>query len=151
MLQPTGEIAGLDGHRATVVVDAGVACARCAAGRGCGAGLLSPAPGKRRFEVEVPDGLDLACGDRVRLELRPRDLLGASWLVYGMPLLAMTAVPALAEFLFGPLPDPALAVLALSGIGAAMAWGRRRLTADNCLQQFVPTITAGPVHGGDAA
>jgi len=145
MLQPTGEIAGLDGHRAIVVVDAGVACARCAAGRGCGAGLLSPAAGKRRFELGIPAGLNLACGDRVRLELRPRDLLAASWLVYGMPLLAMIAIPALAVFLFGPLPDLVLAGLALSGIGVAVAWGRRRLAATDCLQQFVPSIAAGPV------
>ena len=151
MIQPTGEIAGLDGRRATVVVAAGVACARCAAGRGCGAGLLSPAPGKRRFDVEVPAGLDVACGDRVRLELRPRDLLGASWLVYGMPLLAMTAAPAAAEFLFGPLSDPVLAGLALSGIGLAVAWGRRRLAAADCLRQFVPSIAAGPAPGDDPA
>lgn len=151
MNTPTGEIARLDGRRATVVVDAGVACARCAAGRGCGAGLLSPAPGKRRFEVEVPAGLDLACGDRVRLELRPRDLLGASWLVYGVPLLAMTALPAFAQFLFGPLSDLVLAGLALSGIGLAVAWARQRLAGIDCLRQFVPSIAAGTGRGGDPA
>lgn len=150
-MQPTGEIAEIDGRRATVVVDAGVACARCAAGRGCGAGLLSPAPGKRRFEVEVPAGLDLARGDRVRLELRPSNLLAASWLVYGMPLLAMTAVPALAEALVGPLSDGVLAGLALSGIGVTVAWGRRRLAATRCLQQFLPSIAPGPAPGSGPA
>lgn len=140
MQQPVAEIVRLSGHTATVAVDAGIACARCAAGKGCGAALLAGDPGVRHFEVAVPEGLELASGDRVRLTLAPRHLLEASLAVYGWPLLALVAVPAVANMLWGPLSDGLLLVLAALAVGGTLYRTRRRLARDPCLERFVPSI-----------
>lgn len=150
MQQPVAEIVRLSGQTATVAVDAGVACARCAAGKGCGAALLAGDAGVRRFEVAVPDGLELATGDRVRLTLAPRHLLEASLAVYGWPLLALVAAPAAANALWGPLSDGVLLVVAALAVGVTLHRTRRRLERDACLERFVPSI-AGRASRRNAA
>ena len=79
------------GTRVVVEVDAAEACPRCAAGKGCGAALF--ASSGRRVEVSVPENLSLAAGDIVEISLAPDNLLRASLIVYGLPLMgAVVAV-----------------------------------------------------------
>lgn len=127
---------------ATIDVDVSATCPRCAAGKGCGAGVLSAGSGPRRIQVPVDPNLDLAEGDVVDLELAPANILRASVIVYGLPMLGAIAGAGIA-FAFA-LGDVAAAAAALLGIAAGLVAGRWRLRQRSCLHQFVPTV--GRVH-----
>jgi sigma-E factor negative regulatory protein RseC len=125
---------------ATVSVDAAVACARCAAGRGCGAGLLQQGR-TRLIRVRVADGVDLEPGDRVRLELEPLHLLRAAWLAYGLPLFAMVLSVAAATVMAEQASDPATMAFAAAGLAAGLIAGRGILRRDSCLQHLTPMVS----------
>ncbi len=125
---------------AVVEVSASVNCARCAAGKGCGAGILGTDETSRRVDALIADGLDLSEGDRVLIELAPRNLLRAALIVYGLPLLGAVAGAATA-WLSGT-GDLGAALAALAGIGVGILAGRLRLQRTGCLRTFTPTITA---------
>jgi len=144
MQQATGHVieleAGSPSLRAEVEVSATLACARCASGRGCGAGLLGASEENRRVHALIATGVDVHEGDAVRVELSSRQLLRASWLAYGLPLvLAVTATGV--AYLFG-LDDFYTAVAAVAGMAAGLLVARRRLSAASCLYRFTPTIVA---------
>ena len=127
------------GARAMVDVKAEAVCARCAAGRGCGAGILGARRGMRRLDVAVDERLGLAVGDTVSVELAPGNVLAAALVVYGLPLAGAAAGAALA---FGlGLGDAWAALTALCGLGAGVLAGRRRLQSSGCLARFTPTLT----------
>ena len=127
------------GARAIVDVKAEAVCARCAAGRGCGAGVFGARRGIRRLDVAVDESLDLAVGDAVSVELAPGNVLGAALVVYGLPL-AGAAVAAMLAYGLG-LGDAGAALVALGGLCAGALAGRRRLQRAGCLAQFTPTLT----------
>jgi sigma-E factor negative regulatory protein RseC len=124
---------------AIVKIDAIAACSRCAAGKGCGAGLLGGDAASRHVEAMIASGMDVQQGDEVIISLEPRNLLQAALLVYGMPL-AGAVLAALVAYGLG-LGDRAAAVTALVGIAAGFMLARLRLQNDRCLRQFVPTVT----------
>jgi sigma-E factor negative regulatory protein RseC len=137
---PIAEVVSMSGRHARVAVDAPLVCARCAAGRGCGAGILGRSTLRRVFDVRLPDGLLIQCGDQVTLTLHPRKILRASLLVYGLPLLMLVLVPTLTQWLWGPWSDLRLAIAAVLGLVAAVLSGRHVLNREDCLQQFMPGI-----------
>ena len=125
------------GTRVTVDVDAAAACPRCAAGKGCGAGLFGGRRPGRRIEADLVPGTEVAKGDVVRLRLAPRSLLQASLIVYGWPLAgALTGASLAYATRFG---DAGAAVLALLGMAAGAFLVRRRLARQDCLRNFTPT------------
>ena len=141
MNTPAGLVVSVDGddaHRhALVDIDVSQACPRCAAGKGCGAGLMSGKARRRRVEASVPAGRDVKVGDTVRLSLAPRNLLLAAFTVYGWPLLgAATAV--FIAYRAG-LGDGAAAIAALAGLAAGLMLARWRL-ATRCLGDFTPRV-----------
>lgn len=123
--------------RAVVAVEAAV-CSRCAAGRGCGAGVFSTAAGSRQVQARIAAGVQVAEGDRVELTLAPDRLLDAAWVAYGIPLAGALAGASLAWYLQFSDSNAALAVLA--GVLAGGMLAGRRLTRDKCLQHYVPII-----------
>ena len=126
------------GVRAVVDVQADAVCARCAAGRGCGAGVFGSRRGTRRLVVPVDEGSGLVAGDTVCLELAPGNVLAAALVVYGIPLAGAAAGAALA---FGlGLGDAGAALMALGGLCAGALAGRRRLQRADCLARFTPTV-----------
>lgn len=141
MDNPTGRVVSLvdkrRAARAIVEVDSAAACPRCAAGKGCGAGLLQPG-GRRQIEVVVPEGIHPRVDDRVELVLPPRNLLQAAATVYGFPLTGGLAGAAFAYALV--LGDTAAAAAALLGVGVGIAASRWRLRQGACLGSFTPTI-----------
>jgi sigma-E factor negative regulatory protein RseC len=143
MTHPQGTIVEIvrddRGARAIVDVQAEAVCARCAAGRGCGAGVFGARRGTRRLDVAIDDRLDLAVGDAVGIELAPGNVLGAALLVYGLPLAGAAAAAALAYGL--GLGDAGAALTALGGLCAGALAGRRRLQSAGCLARFTPTLT----------
>jgi sigma-E factor negative regulatory protein RseC len=124
---------------ATVAVEA-AACARCAAGRGCGAGLLQRGR-TRLIQVRVADGLYLEPGDCVRLELEPLHLLRAAWLAYGLPLLAMVLSVAAATAMADQTSDLGVVAFGAVGLAAGLIAGRRILRRDGCLQHLTPVVS----------
>lgn len=126
------------GLTAQVEVTAAPACARCAAGKGCGAGLFGQSAADRCVDAMIRRGIHVDAGDEVRIALAPESLLRASWLVYGLPLSGALAASALA-YLVG-LGDLAAALAAIGGILVGLGVARRRLRLSACLRQFTPTI-----------
>ena len=123
---------------ALVEVDASVSCARCAEGKGCGAGLLGGDMGPRRVDALIGAGLTIHEGDQVRIELSPSNLLQASMIVYGFPLAGAVAGASISYLLgFGEI---FAALTALGGIVAGLLLARLRLRASRCLRKFTPTI-----------
>ncbi len=140
MNTPEATVVSVDHQTVTVRVEGIVACSRCAAGKGCGAGLIGGDPGAREFALPTPPGMTLQQGETVLLQLLPARLLQASFLAYGLPLVCMLLLPVLADWLFGPLNDAALAGFALAGLVAALLLGRRYLAREPCLRRLTPGI-----------
>ena len=141
METPEGKVVGIirdaAGERVIVDVDAAAACPRCAAGRGCGAGILQGSGKTRRVEAMIDSGVTLREGDMVRLQLEGSSVLKASAIVYGIPL-AGAAVGAAGAYLLG-LGDAGASVLAIAGLAAGFIVGRRHLQRRDCLAAFTPT------------
>ena len=122
-----------------VLIDAAAQCPRCAAGKGCGAGIFGGGDA-RRVEALVADGLRVRAGDAVRIDLAPRNLLRAAGVIYGVPLVCGVAAAGLA-YLLGAGDGPG-AVAALAGLAGGLVLGRWRLQRADCLRRFTPVVTA---------
>jgi sigma-E factor negative regulatory protein RseC len=142
MENPTGTIQSLivsNGNvRAVVEVDVSKACPRCAAGKGCGAGLFTGSSRIRRVEAIVGEHLSLAEGDSVELRLASDNLLKAALIVYGMPLFGAITAAGLAYLL--QLGDSVAALAALTGLVIGLLIGRWLLSRGECLENFVPYV-----------
>ena len=122
-------------------VDAAAVCARCAAGKGCGAGLLTGRDRSRLIDVNVSPGMDLKVGDEVKLTLAPSHLLRAATLAYGLPLCAVIIALGAAWFMNRALNDVAAVFVAIGALIAGVLLGRQFLNRDGCLKNFVPTVS----------
>lgn len=123
-----------------VSVENQAACPRCAAGKGCGAGIFTSNTKERRLQVPLSPDLKVREGDRVRLSLGSSHLLKATFLAYGLPLFGLVAATGTGWLLFGPLSDATAIVFAVAGLLTGVIVGRRHLQRDHCLMHFVPTI-----------
>jgi len=131
---------------ATVAVKAEVACARCAAGKGCGAGIFGSSEQDRRIDALVMPGVDVHEGQQVSVELEARNVLRAAAIAYGMPLAGGVLGAAIAWW--SGSGDAMAAGLALIGIAAGILAGRWRLGRETCLRQFTPVVRAADVAEG---
>lgn len=138
MQNPSGRIVSVHADHAVVEVDAGAVCERCAAGKGCGAGLLGVGTGPQRIAASVPAGLIVGDGDLVSIVLEPSNLLRAAVIVYGYPL-AGAVIGAIAAVI-GGFGDVAAAVAALLGIVVGFVLAKHRLRDHRCLREFTPSI-----------
>ena len=126
------------GRVAIVEVDAAYACARCASGRGCGAGVFG-SQRSRRVEAELRGLVEVSEGDRVAIHLSGIDLLPAAVMVYGWPLAGAATGSLLVSF--GPWASDAVAAAgALLGLLAGALLARRRLRSRDCLARFRPVV-----------
>jgi sigma-E factor negative regulatory protein RseC len=139
---------GAEGARAIVSVEVESACPRCAAGKGCGAGLVTGAGRNREVEATIRVGLDIGENDIVEISLEPHHLLRAAAIVYGLPMLGAVGAAAIAYAL--SLGDAAAALAALAGLACGLAVSRWRLQQTSCLRRFVPSVQAR-LRAGDAA
>ncbi len=138
---PEARVIAAGRERATVSVDSAAVCARCAAGRGCGAGLLGQRQKPAIIEAKLAEGMTLEAGDRVRLEFVPAELMRAAWLAYGLPLAGLV-VAVIAASRLAPANEPAAIAAAAIGLVAGAWYGRRSLRQGTCLSRCVPTISA---------
>lgn len=144
MENPRGRVLTVDTDKPAAVVEVAAAfkCARCASGKGCGAGLLNDDTRRRRVDARIASGIDVHAGDEVRIQLAPRHLLDAALIVYGMPLGGALAGAAIAYAL--GLGDLYAVFAALGGIAAGVIIARRRLRGVLC--DFTPTIVERLSH-----
>lgn len=153
MDNPTGIVQsltpGAEPRLALVSVDIASACPRCAAGKGCGAGLLAEARQSRQIEAIIAADSEIEHGDTVELALAPGNISRAAMLVYGVPLLAALLSAGLAYAL--RLSDLGAAAAALGGLAAGVLFSWHRCRQSHCLTHFTPTITKRlPVSGTSA-
>ena len=141
MERASGRITAIHDDHVTVEVNTASFCARCSAGKGCGAGLLGADRSARQVDVPLPHDCQYRAGDQVTLELAPQSLLHASLIVYGTPLATVAAAGVLAGI--APLSDLSAALVLVVAAVAGVVIGRYRLRRTNCLKQFTPVIN-GP-------
>jgi positive regulator of sigma E activity len=133
--------------RALVEIQSTVRCPRCAAGKGCGAGLVSGDERPQRVEALVPGHLELRQGDQVWLDLSSRDLLQAALAAYGAPLAGML-VAAAAVYLAAVSDLQAILATLLGGFVGAVT-GRVYLHRRDCLHRMTPRVTGHCLAGED--
>ena len=142
MENPRGRVIAVNSIAASphalVEVDAVVECARCAEGKGCGAGLLGSSVGSRRVDAVIGAGLTVSEGDEVFIELAPINVLRASLIVYGWPL-SGAVFAALIALVIG-LGDAYAALAAIAGLSTGLLLARRQLRSARCLRRFTPTV-----------
>ena len=135
-----GRIESVRDGTMTVIVESPVVCRRCAAGKGCGAGLLTDVEQRRRIDVDIPAGMIPAVGETVSLAISPTQLLKAASIAYGLPLLALVIGAALASLLGIGADSPVAIGLALGGLLAGVMTSRRLLARDRACEHFVPSV-----------
>lgn len=148
MDKASGKIISVCGNVATVSV-ANTGCPRCAAGKGCGAGLLTGRAGSTEVELQLPSAHHYRAGDEVSLSIASSSLLRAALLAYGLPLAGTVLALTLGWVVMAPLSDLAAAIIALAGLLAGFIAGRNQLKKDDWCKQFVPSINR-PDHDATA-
>jgi len=136
----TGKINALNGRTATVAVISASVCHRCAAGKGCGAGLFQAADKPRNMQIEIPAGMDVRLGDNINLQIGTRPLLRAALLAYGLPLITMLVSLLLLQYAGADAGDATGILVAGGGLLAGLVIGRTLLGRESICDQFVPTI-----------
>ncbi|KEF31071.1 MAG: sigma E positive regulator RseC/MucC [Gammaproteobacteria bacterium] len=89
MITETGRVIALKGDQAWVQTIRASACQSCSARSGCGQRVLATATGGRANQVLVANTVDAVVGDDVTIGIDERALLGASLIVYAIPLLLL--------------------------------------------------------------
>ncbi len=131
----------------TVRVDAAVGCARCAAGRGCGAGLSGSAGKSLELELPVTEAAaGLQVGDHVQVNLASGNLLNAALIAYGIPLVGAAIAAAIAYLL--QASEPVSVAASLAGLAAGMVVSIYRIRRPACLGNLTPRVEsdAGARH-----
>ena len=142
MHSSTATIISVENGVANVSVDRGIICSRCAAGKGCGAGLIGTSSKTITLSIPLAGNTDLREGDEVRLTMEPIHLMRASLMVYGLPLVGAVAALSAAWLISGPMSDGESILVAAAGLLIGLGIGRYQLNRDECLAQFVPRIAA---------
>jgi len=142
MTHPVATVISVTGARARVEVADRSACPRCAAGKGCGAGVFGSTRRAILLDVRVADGLRVASGDRVCLSLAATDLVQAALFAYGAPLFGLLLASGLAYFLIDPMHDALALGMAAIGLLAGGVYGRIMARRNGCISQFSPSINA---------
>lgn len=128
----------------TVVVDQAPVCTRCAAGKGCGAGLMAGTSNPAELELSLPAGKRFRRGDTVQLSVAPQWLLRAALIAYGVPLLG-TVIAASIAWLSGiAASDLKAASVVLLGLVGGVLLSRRLLARTGLCRRFEPHLEGSP-------
>lgn len=139
MIEEQAEVSDIDGVHAWVSCRAQQDCPRCAAGQGCGGGLLGRWLGDRLHRVRVVHQGGLSVGDCVVIGLEERMLVRATLIVYGIPLFALFAGAALGGWLGGGSEAWTVTggALGLAGGFSWLKWFSRKIRGDRRYQPVV--------------
>jgi len=113
MITETGKVVALKGDRVWVRTIRASACQSCAARNGCGQKVLAAATGGRANQILVTNTINARVGDEVTIGIDERALLGASLVVYAIPLILMVVASVLGHHLSGG--QDSAAMLAAAG------------------------------------
>lgn len=91
MITEAGKVVGVVDDRVWVQTIRTSACESCSARHGCGQRALAGVSGGRANQILVSNSLGARVGDEVTVAINESALLGASLLVYAMPLVLMVA------------------------------------------------------------
>jgi len=122
-------------------------CARCLAGKGCGAGLFSRLFGERRHVLQLTLPEQLRSGAPVKVGIDAQSLMRVAALMYLLPVLAFIAGAAAAHFQW-PGHDGAglLAGLGLAGLAwllVARRYGPRGLSCIKVMSEGLESGACG--------
>lgn len=124
MITETGKVVAVSGDRVWVQTIRTSACESCSARNGCGQRALAGVSGGRANQVLVPNSLGARVGDEVTVAISESALLGASLLVYGLPLILMV-LGAVFGHQFSGGDDAAAMLGAAAGLAAGFTIARR--------------------------
>lgn len=130
------------GDRLRVCIEPGIGCARCAAGEGCGQGLVGAmrgASGPVELWVTLPAEENAEPGGTVMLAMPPERLLGGSALIYLAPLAGLL-VGALSARFMAPGVEWMTVLAGVSGLVAAFALTRQWLGRHDRNGLFEPSV-----------
>ena len=144
MESPVATVVAVELGSALLSVERNVACARCASGKGCGAGFLAESKASAELRLQIPEGVILRPGDTVNLIMEPANIFSAAVYVYGLPLIGVVGALVVGRILVGPLTDGVAVAIALLGLLTGFVSGRRILRRQRCIEQFTPGIATGP-------
>jgi sigma-E factor negative regulatory protein RseC len=137
VITETGKVVAVTGEHAWIQTIRTSACQSCAARNGCGQKVLASVTGGRANQVRVVNSVDARVGEEVTLGIDESALLGASLLVYALPLLLMVAASMLGHYLSNGSD-----FAAMSGAVAGLASGflvSRKLQSRN-VGNYEPTL-----------
>lgn len=139
MIEQTGTVLSRSQDIIHVRVEAAAGCARCESGQGCGQGLIGQLAGRPAYSiaVEVPASESVAVGSRVVLGMNPASLLGASFLVYLVPILLMVVLAAVVGSV-QPGSELLSIVAGIGGLAGGLLVVRRLLRNDRVRRAFEP-------------
>ncbi|MBU2954131.1 SoxR reducing system RseC family protein [Marinobacter sp. F3R08] len=123
MITETGRVVALRGDRAWVQTIRTSACQSCSARTGCGQKVLAAASGGRANQILVSNSVNARVGDEVTIGIDDQALLGASFLVYAVPLLLMVAASVIGHQVSGG-HDGVSMLAAIVGLGLGFVAGR---------------------------
>jgi sigma-E factor negative regulatory protein RseC len=138
----TGKVVAVSGRKASVKLASAVVCPRCAAGRGCGAGLFGGSAKASELHVEMPADVSFRTGDPVTLSLSGTYLVQASLLAYGLPLAGALLTILIGQLFAAPLTDLSGVILGIAGLASGILLSRKFLHGFSCLQRFVPLVSS---------
>lgn len=122
MTGPHGRVVALTAHRALIEVNPGFRCSRCAAGRGCGAALLSAGRHRRAVLLAVQRRPNLRLDQPVSLSLAASAMSRMGARAYGIALVALLLGFAVGAWL--GLGDGWTALCGIAGLAGGLAVGR---------------------------
>ncbi|NMT64159.1 SoxR reducing system RseC family protein [Marinobacter orientalis] len=124
MITETGRVVAVSGDRVWVQTIRTSACESCSARNGCGQRALAGVSGGRANQVLVANSLDARVGDEVTVAIEESALVGASLLVYALPL-ALLVVGAVAGHQLSGGHDAAAMLGAATGMATGFMVARR--------------------------
>ena len=112
-----------DGH-AEVELQRNSACGHCEVAQGCGTGAIGRLLGNRKKPISIETRRQLSPGDEVILNVSERDVVKASFLIYGLPLIGLLISAVSTHILFS-WPEWAVVVTSIAGFWAGCKLARQ--------------------------
>lgn len=123
MIEEVASVVAVDDDGAWVETRRRSACGHCESAAICGTSALAKLFGEGRNRLRIDDPLGLRPGDRVVIGIPDGTLVRASLIAYLLPLIALVSAAGIGTALH--LPEGAVALLGLAGLGAGLWLGGR--------------------------
>ena len=140
-----GKVIAVKGEQVWISVERSSACGKCSAQSGCGQGLMSKILPTQNLVFSIISQQSVKEGDEVELGLDDSAVLGASWLLYGLPLSLMLvlALVAGAVLQWSELAQVGAALFGLVLGFAGVSWyGRFGAGMQNCQPRLLSVRSA---------